>query len=296
MNKKECSCEWCDRTEENWNGRFKRIDGIWYCDKHYQQLKNNGRLTDKENERHISNYKECCCDNCIRNTNNYNGKFIFYNNKCYCSKHYTQMKNNGYITDLTPNKYGAINDMPRGWTKTNELNNRIYEKWWAMFVRCYDENFQKKRPTYKDCYVCERWFLLSNFVEDVSKITNYEYWVQNPNKYICLDKDIKSNGNNKCYCLEECIFIDNDNNIRQANKTRDYSNIKGKNNYNYNKGVMVAQYDLDGNLIKIWDCAKRITETFNWNYFTFMSHLSNKKYSNKYKGFIWKYYDGSDNK
>ena len=34
-----------------------------------------------------------------------------------------------------------------------------------------------------------------------------------------MDKDIKSNGKNKCYCLEECVFITNEENAKQARKT-----------------------------------------------------------------------------
>ena len=47
---KKCSCEWCERTEENWNGRFKRVDGILYCEKHYQQLKKKGYLNEEKDK------------------------------------------------------------------------------------------------------------------------------------------------------------------------------------------------------------------------------------------------------
>lgn len=63
--------------------------------------------------------------------------------------------------------------------------------------------------------------------------------------------------------------------------------MRGKNNHRARK---VAQYDLDGNLIKIWDYAKQISDEFGWNDRTFRCHLDGK-YSPEYKGFIWKYYD-----
>ena len=69
---------------------------------------------------------------------------------------------------------------------------------------------------------------------------------------------------------------------------------KGKNNPNAKK---VRQYDVNGNLIKIWDCAKEISNFYNWNYNTFYAHLSGKKLKSKnpheYKGYLW-YFD-SDN-
>ena len=67
----------------------------------------------------------------------------------------------------------------------------------------------------------------------------------------------------------------------------------GKNNPNAKK---VYQYDVNGNLIKIWDCAKEISNFYNWNYNTFYAHLSGKlksKNPHEYKGYLW-YFD-SDN-
>ena len=118
--------------------------------------------------------------------------------------------------------------MPRGWTKDNELNSRIYELWKGMLRRCYSKEFLKKRPTYSNCYVCERWLKLSNFVNDISKINNYEHWIKNKNYQ--LDKDIKSNGINKCYCLEECQFISQEENTKQAVKTRNNNYLMKENN------------------------------------------------------------------
>lgn len=66
--------------------------------------------------------------------------------------------------------YGVgINDMPHGWRTKSELNSRVYRCWRSALERCYSDTYQKKYPTYKGCYVCDRWLLLSNFVEDIVK-------------------------------------------------------------------------------------------------------------------------------
>ena len=114
----------------------------------------------------------------------------------------------------------GINDMPYGWTSENELNKRIYKLWHHILERCYSEREHKRNPTYKDCYVCDKWLKLSGFVEDVSKIPNYNKWVEgfkekrNPYE---LDKDIKIE-NNKCYSLGTCLFVTRSENVSKARK------------------------------------------------------------------------------
>ena len=138
--------------------------------------------------------------------------------------------------------YGVgVNDMPKGWTVENEYNYRVYQLWKDMIKRCYSNKFHEKFPTYVGCTVCVRWLTLSNFVEDVVKIDNYEYWRDNPNQGISLDKDIKSNNQNKCYCLKNCMFVSNAENTRQANRAR-----TGEKNPH---ALLVDRFDLKGNYI-----------------------------------------------
>lgn len=129
----------------------------------------------------------------------------------------------------------GINDMPYGWASANDRNYRVYNLWCGMIKRCYSEKVHERHPTYKNCTVCERWLYLSNFVEDIKLIDGYEYWLNNPNQRISLDKDIKSNGINKCYCLEQCQFVSHAENTKQMLKTRDNEQFTGENNPMYNK-------------------------------------------------------------
>ena len=142
----------------------------------------------------------------------------------------------------------GINDMYWGWKSENDYNKRVYSLWREMIRRCYSEQKLKVNPTYECCYVCERWKKLSNFVEDIEKIENYNLWIKN--KDYELDKDIKTNGKNKEYCLENCMFVSHSENIRQANKTRNYDDVRGGNAV---QSKTVIQYDMNMNLIKVWD-------------------------------------------
>ena len=67
---------------------------------------------------------------------------------------------------------------------------QIYNLWKVMIQRCYDPSALRKRPDYKDCYVCDEWMLFSNF----------HRWVKSQDyKNKQIDKDILKTGN-KTYC------------------------------------------------------------------------------------------------
>lgn len=86
---------------------------------------------------------------------------------------------------------------------SGELRQRVlwrcpyYTKWTDMIRRCYSEKELLKRPTYKDCTVCEEWLRFSNF----------RSWMEAQDwegKH--LDKDLLDYGN-KLYSPETCRFI-----------------------------------------------------------------------------------------
>ena len=47
---------------------------------------------------------------------------------------------------------------------------REYILWHNMLRRCYSDKYHEKRPTYKDCTVCNRWLVFANFLEDLPLI------------------------------------------------------------------------------------------------------------------------------
>lgn len=181
-------------------------------------------------------------------------------------------------------QYG-VNDMYRGWTTKNKWNKLVYIKWHSMICRCYSEKFHKRRHTYIDCTVCDEWLLLSNFVRDIIKIDGYDY-EKFINNELSLDKDIKSNGINKEYSLKNCKFVSISDNSKQAIKEKGYFGISGENHFNAKK---VAQYDKQGNLIKIWDCIAQASKEFNVTSSAIINCCKGK--SKTSGGFIWKYID-----
>ena len=146
----------------------------------------------------------------------------------------------------------GINDMQRGWTTDNEWNKKVYQKWNNMIYRCYSEKYHEKYPAYIGCSVCSRWLLLSNFVDDFSKIDGYDE-EKFLNSELELDKDIKSNGINKYYSFENCILVDRSDNVKQANKTRYY-----KTGIDHPLSIRIAQYDKQENLIQVWNGSHEI--------------------------------------
>ena len=69
----------------------------------------------------------------------------------------------------------------------NPWHERAYMVWKDMLKRCYSPT--DNRMCYKDCTVCDRWFKLSFFIEDIQKLDGFEFWKNNPDTRIALDKE-----------------------------------------------------------------------------------------------------------
>lgn len=109
---------------------------------------------------------------------------------------------NGNIKDF--NK-PIINNIGYIGRKRSSINIKSYSYilWRNLIARCYDENIQSKRPTYKGCRVCKEWHNFTVFEEWFNKHYIDEY---------CLDKDILFKGN-KLYSPKTCCFVPNEINV-----------------------------------------------------------------------------------
>lgn len=74
-----------------------------------------------------------------------------------------------------------------------------YSRWKNMLMRCFNDKYQEKFPTYKDCTVCVGWLLFSNFKSWMIK----QDWKDKQ-----LDKDLLIQGN-KVYSPSTCLFVTN---------------------------------------------------------------------------------------
>lgn len=83
------------------------------------------------------------------------------------------------------------------WKKAKQL-------WRNMMKRCYCEE-DSKGYYGTGVSVCKRWHDFSNFLEDVSKLDNFDKWLENTTIYN-LDKDLKIIGN-KVYSRQACSFV-----------------------------------------------------------------------------------------
>ena len=90
--------------------------------------------------------------------------------------------------------------------KTNPLYNKVYQLWYNMNKRCYNQN----SPDYKyyggkGVTTSEEWKTLDKFIEQIDKIKGFDE-EKFLNGELVLDKDTEQM-NNKIYSLETCEFI-----------------------------------------------------------------------------------------
>ena len=205
----------------------------------------------------------------------------------------------------------GINDMPYGWASENEWNKKVYSKWNHMIYRCYNEEYHKTQPTYIGCTVCDRWLILSNFVEDVPKIDGYDE-ERFLNGELVLDKDIKSGKRgekNKQYIMIECLLTTQPENSKEANRTREYHELseetklkmsenarkpnKGKFGSEHHSSKRVAQYDKQTlELIEIWDSMHDVTRELGIAQQSISACCKGNRKSAG--GFIWRYVEGAE--
>lgn len=85
---------------------------------------------------------------------------------------------------------------------------REYTHWYGMINRCYNEKGLKKRPSYRDVCVDNKWLEFAYFYEHFNEIEGYEEWEAHPELRWHLDKDIKQQGvKNKIYSVDTCKLV-----------------------------------------------------------------------------------------
>lgn len=158
--------------------------------------------------------------------------------------------------------YGVgINDMQTGWMRENELNGRIYDVWRHMLLRTTAE-FWVQHPTYIDTTVCDEWIYLSNFVADISLIPGYEFWLNNLNKMIMLDKDTRVSGN-KCYSKELCCFISHADSNRDVHRRHPEVMQKANKTYSAKYSVTVKAIEVNTGECLVFESRRAASRALN---------------------------------
>ncbi len=98
--------------------------------------------------------------------------------------------------------------------RKNNIKTEQYIKWFSMFNRCYNTDYQQKEPTYIGCSVSPEFHNFQNFAKwyDI-KIYNCSYPLE-------LDKDLLVEGN-KIYSPSTCCFLPKEINTAIKNKRHD---------------------------------------------------------------------------
>ncbi|QOW46470.1 AP2 domain-containing protein [Acinetobacter piscicola] len=92
---------------------------------------------------------------------------------------------------------GVLGDEP---ACVNGKTPKEYMLWGSMLQRCYDDKYHSKHPTYKDCYVSEKFKYYPYFKDWCSEQIGFNQTGWD------LDKDILVRGN-KSYSEDTCVFV-----------------------------------------------------------------------------------------
>ena len=138
----------------------------------------------------------------IKYNNNKDIDILFEDGIIIKNKFYKEFKNGTIKNPYYPDVFG-VGYIGEGEYKSfkYDKNTVFYKKWYSMLKRCYDKEFHKKNPTYKDCSVCKEWHCFQNF----AKWCEDNYY-EIDGERMCLDKDILEKGN-KIYSPNTCIFV-----------------------------------------------------------------------------------------
>ena len=181
----------------------------------------------------------------------------------------------GSVKDTSiPSVYGVgINDSDTKVKKDGKIVPE-YKLWTAMLQRCFCEI---KSKAYESVTCCSRWLSFNSFIEDVSKMENYEKVISDGWH---LDKDLLFKGN-KIYSPETCCFVPQevnclllDNKCKRGNYLIGVSFHKGQQKFVSRlgaKGCWLGTFDSE---IEAFQAYKKAKE------------LKVKEVADKYKGVI----------
>lgn len=107
-----------------------------------------------------------------------------------------------------------------------------------------------------------------------------EAFIPNPDNMPCVNHKDENPINNSVENLEWCDYQYNANHGTRNERIKKASSIR------------VAQYTMDGKLVKIWDSMSQASQHFGASTTSYIRRVCKKEFGrHSYKGFIWKYVD-----
>lgn len=125
---------------------------------------------------------------------------------------------------ITVHGRGYLGDFNRKLT----YHTQAKQLWQNMMKRCYCEN-DPRGYFGKGVTVAERWLCFANFLEDISKLENFDKWLiggKDSKTRYNLDKDLLFPGN-KVYSKETCMFVSEFENKSAGKKNKTFSELNG---------------------------------------------------------------------
>jgi hypothetical protein len=160
---------------------------------------NTGKLKNRVGEKHKTN--EGYVVEIISYTNAFSCSIRFEDGTVLDNKIYNNVIKGGVKNPFHRSTYGVgfygIGEYVTSVKGSDGKITKVNSLWNSMIQRCYSEKYHLKKPTYKECEVCEEWHNFQNFGVwfDENYVDGYE-----------LDKDIIIKGN-KIYSPETCCIV-----------------------------------------------------------------------------------------
>lgn len=140
---------------------------------------------------------------------------------------------NGKITNYDEKSYYGIASVGM----KNATKHPLYWRWQGMLGRCYNPKFDNyKSYGAKGVTVSEELLNFKDYIEIVSKLPNYEKFLENPNQWQ-IDKDIRGDNKKNIYSKDTLSIVQNKDNLHEENSR---------------KAFAIEAYDDDGYLVAIF--------------------------------------------
>lgn len=101
----------------------------------------------------------------------------------------------GNVKDYLARTVHGVGYIGARYKLTKEWERRAKTLWDDIHARSYSTVEHARHPTYIGCSVDPRWQCFLAFLKDLPSVPGFEYWRDNPNQRIALDKDTLVPGN-----------------------------------------------------------------------------------------------------